>query len=205
YVERWAYKHPQPNDFFHTMENVSGEDLSWFWRGWFINNWQIDQSVNSVRYLRNDPANGAVVKISNLGRMPMPVSIEIKLVDGTTSRISLPVEIWQRNSEWNFRSGTSLEIEKVTLDPEMTLPDVNRNNNFWEKGTGFLEKDIILDPYLGTFSSSIIPVKLTFTDKDGVLMLESDGQPPIALESVGKDTFAMPAYGIEVKFNEART
>jgi hypothetical protein len=33
-VERWAFKHPTPDDFFRTMENVA-EDLSWFWRGWF--------------------------------------------------------------------------------------------------------------------------------------------------------------------------
>src|SRR5690606_25133815 len=36
YVERWAFKHPQPADFFRTVEDVSGEDLDWFWRGWFF-------------------------------------------------------------------------------------------------------------------------------------------------------------------------
>ena len=42
YIRNWAYKHPTPWDFFHAMENGSGEDLSWFWRGWFMNNWKLD-------------------------------------------------------------------------------------------------------------------------------------------------------------------
>src|SRR5690606_25679784 len=36
YIERWAFKHPQPADFFRTIEDVAGEDLDWFWRGWFL-------------------------------------------------------------------------------------------------------------------------------------------------------------------------
>jgi aminopeptidase N len=47
YIDRWAFKHPTPWDFFHTMENVSGEELNWFWRGWFFNKWKIDQAVKS--------------------------------------------------------------------------------------------------------------------------------------------------------------
>jgi len=40
YTERWAFKHPMPDDFFRTIENVAGEDLGWFWRSWFMNNWR---------------------------------------------------------------------------------------------------------------------------------------------------------------------
>src|SRR4029079_12972813 len=57
YVRRWAFKHPTPTDFYHTIENVSGEDLGWFWRGWVINNWKLDQTVKSVDYEDNDPKN----------------------------------------------------------------------------------------------------------------------------------------------------
>ena len=35
YIDRWAFKHPQPSDFFRTIEDVAGMDLAWFWRGWF--------------------------------------------------------------------------------------------------------------------------------------------------------------------------
>ena len=59
YVSRWAFKHPTPWDFFHTMENVGGEDLGWFWRGWVLNTWKIDQSVKGVKYIDNVPEKGA--------------------------------------------------------------------------------------------------------------------------------------------------
>ena len=39
YIRRWAFKHPTPWDFFHTIENVGGEDLGWFWRGWVACCW----------------------------------------------------------------------------------------------------------------------------------------------------------------------
>ena len=45
YISRWAFKHPTPWDFFHTMENVAGEDLGWFWRSWVFNTWKLDQTV----------------------------------------------------------------------------------------------------------------------------------------------------------------
>ncbi|HTS89212.1 MAG TPA: M1 family metallopeptidase, partial [Gemmatimonadales bacterium] len=48
YVRRWAFKHPQPADFFRTMNNALGEDLSWFWRAWFIEDDHLDQAVDSV-------------------------------------------------------------------------------------------------------------------------------------------------------------
>src|SRR5690606_21949362 len=42
YIATWAYKHPTPSDFFRFMESEAGEDLSWWWRGWYFNNWQLD-------------------------------------------------------------------------------------------------------------------------------------------------------------------
>ena len=49
YTRRWAFKHPQPADFFRTIEEVSGRDLSWFWRGFFYTTAALDQSVESVK------------------------------------------------------------------------------------------------------------------------------------------------------------
>jgi hypothetical protein len=52
YARRWAFKHPEPADFFRTMEDASGEDLDWFWRGWFYGTDACDMSLDSVRYSR---------------------------------------------------------------------------------------------------------------------------------------------------------
>ena len=60
YARRWAFKHPTPADFFRTMEDASGEDLDWFWRGWFYGVEACDISLDSVRHAIFDPnANNA--------------------------------------------------------------------------------------------------------------------------------------------------
>jgi hypothetical protein len=54
YARRWAFKHPEPADFFRTMEDASGEDLDWFWRGWFFGTDPVDLAIDSVKYFRPD-------------------------------------------------------------------------------------------------------------------------------------------------------
>jgi hypothetical protein len=129
YIRRWAFKHPTPWDFFHTMENVAGEDLSWFWRGWVFNNWQLDQAVKEVRYLDNKPENGAAITIENLDKMVMPVDVLVRESNGKEQRLHLPVEVWQRGAQWTFNVPTTSKITEVVLDPDKKLPDMNRQNN----------------------------------------------------------------------------
>ena len=54
YAQRWMYKRPTPSDFFRTMEEASGVDLDWFWRGWFYTTDHVDISVDRVFQLRLD-------------------------------------------------------------------------------------------------------------------------------------------------------
>lgn len=131
YINRWAYKHPTPWDFFHTMENVSGEELNWFWRGWFINKWKVDQAVKNVKPVNGDFKNGAQITVENLGQLPMPTTVEIKFKDGTTETVKLPVEIWKRNTEWTFQIDSTKEVTNVKLDPKSIVPDINPKNNVW--------------------------------------------------------------------------
>ncbi len=56
YAKRWAFKHPEPADFFRTMEDASGEDLDWFWRGWFYGTEACDISLDSVKHAIPDVA-----------------------------------------------------------------------------------------------------------------------------------------------------
>jgi hypothetical protein len=133
YINRWAFKHPTPWDFFHTMENAGGEDLSWFWRGWVLNSWKIDQSVKEVKYVKSLPANGAEITLENLEKMPMPVTVLVREANGKEYKLDLPVEIWQRGSEWTISIPSTTEIKEVILDPDKKLPDWNRDNNKWKK------------------------------------------------------------------------
>jgi hypothetical protein len=132
YIRNWAFKHPTPWDFFHAMENGSGEDLTWFWRGWFMNNWKIDMAVLAVDYIQNNPANGAVITIQNREKLPMPVTVEVKEINGKTSVIKFPVEIWQRGGDWKFEYPSTRKIESVTIDPDKMLPDSDESNNVWK-------------------------------------------------------------------------
>jgi hypothetical protein len=132
YIRNWAFKHPTPWDFFHAMENGSGEDLSWFWRGWFMNNWKIDMAVVGVEYIQNNPANGALITIQNREKLPMPVTVEVKEINGKTAVIKFPVEIWQRGGDWKFEYPSTRKIESVTIDPDKMLPDSDESNNVWK-------------------------------------------------------------------------
>jgi len=131
YVARWAFKHPTPWDFFRTMENVGGEDLSYFWRGWFMTNSKFDQGVADIKYVGNDPAKGALVTIENLEQLVMPVEVAIQTADGKADTVKLPVEIWQRGGTWTFLYPSTTTLSQVTIDPQGALPDVNRANNTW--------------------------------------------------------------------------
>lgn len=131
YTEAWAYKHPSPYDFFNCMNNAAGEDLNWFWKEWFFTNWTLDQSISNVTYVDNDPAKGALITIENNSKMIMPVIVEVEQSKGEKGTIRLPVEIWQRGGTWTFKYPSTSKIEKVKLDPENVLPDVDRKNNEW--------------------------------------------------------------------------
>jgi hypothetical protein len=133
YTEAWAYKHPTPYDFFNCINNAAGEDLNWFWKEWFFTTWTLDQAITDVKYVDNDPAKGALITIENKGKMIMPVIIKIQQSNGDTGIVKLPVEIWQRNGTWTFKYPSKNKIDKVILDPEKVLPDVNRKNNEWTK------------------------------------------------------------------------
>jgi hypothetical protein len=202
YVDRWAYKHPMPDDFFRTIENVAGEDLGWFWRSWFVNNWRLDQSINSVKYIKNDAKNGAIVTIENLDKMPMPVTMQVKTKSGIISIKKLPVEIWERNKEWSFTLDTNEELESITLDPENVLPDYNSENNVWT----LAKNGVVVSPsykeYVGKFSSKQIPIKVEFTSEDDALTLNATGQQSIDLEDAGNGKFTFDQAGLVIQFGK---
>lgn len=131
YMEQWAFKHPTPYDFFHAIENHSGETLDWFWRGWYLKDWKIDLAVADVSYVNNDPASGAIITIRTLEKLPMPVEVAIKEVNGKTATVNLPVEIWQHGDTWKFIHRSTSELQEVIIDPENKYTDIDATNNSW--------------------------------------------------------------------------
>ncbi|WP_026090719.1 M1 family metallopeptidase [Sandarakinorhabdus sp. AAP62] len=68
YSRRWRFKRPTPYDFFRTMEEASGVDLDWFWRGWFYSTDHVDISLDKVVQARLDTRNPEVEKAYNRER-----------------------------------------------------------------------------------------------------------------------------------------
>lgn len=135
YIKRWAFKHPTPWDFFRTLEDVSGEDLAWFWRAWMLNNYALDIAVNNIEYIeQGKPELGAQIHLENMDKMAMPVTVKITEENGNVIRIKLPVEVWQRGAKYNFNVNSKTKIKAVEVDPDIRLPDINRDNNLLKVG-----------------------------------------------------------------------
>src|SRR5207245_8549427 len=92
YIRRWAYKHPTPADFFRSMEDGLGEDLSWFWRGWLYRTDVVDLAVDSSATRADWPGTlQALIVLSSLGGLPMPVELRLTYDGGATQSARLPV------------------------------------------------------------------------------------------------------------------
>ncbi|HET8551590.1 MAG TPA: M1 family metallopeptidase [Gammaproteobacteria bacterium] len=129
YARAWAFKHPSPSDFFRAMSSAGGEELSWFWRGWFAHNWQLDMAVEGVKYVDNDPAKGALVTVANLDKLVMPATLQVTYVDGSTRRVRVPVETWQRHHKFEVTVPGDKRVKSATIDPDHAIPDGNRSND----------------------------------------------------------------------------
>ena len=142
YSQRWMFKHPQPADFFRSMEDGLGESLSWFWRGWFYTAYANDQAVTNVARDNAKDVFGNESKGTNYFRITleqkggiiMPVEMDITFTDGTKERVKLPADIWRQNERlFTYGMATSKDIAQVVVDPDEAFADINRSNNTWKK------------------------------------------------------------------------
>lgn len=125
YIATWAYKHPTPSDFFRLMESEAGEDLSWFWRGWYANNWELDMAVTGV--------DGNTVTVENRDRLVMPATLRVTFDDKSTRDIHIPVETWQQHTSFGVVVPGKGRIVTATIDPDHRIPDRDRSNDTWPR------------------------------------------------------------------------
>jgi hypothetical protein len=128
YTRRWVFKHPQPADFFRTMEEVSGRDLSWFWRGFFFTTAALDQSVETVG---PGPDGSTLVTLRSLGAAVMPVELGLAFADGTRETVKLPVEIWYGGNRYVYRVEPGKQVVSARVNPDGRFPDVVPANDAW--------------------------------------------------------------------------
>ena len=125
YSRRWAFKHPDPADFFRTMEDASAIDLDWFWRGWFYSTDNVDVSVEGVKWF----------KMKNVDKpFENKAKVENKEIKGKKNqsddpKYAMPFE----PSEFYFSSTNKNEYREFMnqVDDEK-IKMQNSNKNFYE-------------------------------------------------------------------------
>jgi len=127
YVRRWAFKHPTPGDFFRTIENVSGRDLSWFWRGFFYSTDVLDIAIDSV--VSSD--SQAVISLKRNTTIVFPVTMRLALSDGSTQDVSLPVDIWAHGERYDAVVEVKARVTGARLWVDPFVPDWNPSDDVW--------------------------------------------------------------------------
>jgi hypothetical protein len=135
FIRDWAFKHPSPSDFFREMDSSGGEDLSYFWRGWYLNNWEMEMAVTSAKLVdEKDAAKGVDVTVENLGQLVLPATLRVNLADGGHVNVQVPVETWLLNTSHTFTVETAGAVSSVVLDPDHALPMMDRSKTMVRVG-----------------------------------------------------------------------
>jgi aminopeptidase N len=131
YARRWSFKHPTPADFFRTIENVSGEDLSWFWNAFFYGTDVLDIAIDGVSTRETNGRTVARISLRRATTIPFPVTMRLRFNDESTRDVHLPVEIWARGDRYVAEIPIDHPIIGVRLWPDPTVPDWNDANDVW--------------------------------------------------------------------------
>jgi hypothetical protein len=127
FMDRWHGKHPIPWDFFNTVNDVTGQNLNWFWSSWYFSNNYIDLAVGGVERTGNE----YTVVLNNIGGMPAPVDLEVHYADGSNEVIHETPAIWaadQKRATVTISTGKSLQ--SLALNGGIWM-DADSTNNRW--------------------------------------------------------------------------
>jgi len=133
YGRRWIGRHPEPEDFFNAIEDVTGRDLSWFWGTWFFEGWSLDQAVAGVVA----QGDSVAITLEDRGMAPMPVLLAVTRADGSVVRVDVPVGVWLAGARRQVvKVPAGAGVVRVEIDPDALFPDVDRDNQLWTAGGG---------------------------------------------------------------------
>jgi hypothetical protein len=162
YARRWAFKHPAPADFFRTMEDASGVDLDWFWRGWFYDIQPVDISLDSVR----------AFTVGGEGTVELVAPVSIDPQEERPERTAVTDALYQiRNRQSGMRflvdQDTTLRDFYYYYKPEKKAPFATPSSGTRRRTGPGLDKvpDTDLKKYAGNFY-----YELTFSNKGGLVM-----------------------------------
>lgn len=131
YTRRWAFKHPTPGDFFRTIENVSGTDLSWFWRSWWYTTDKLDFALTGVETRGDGEARTVHLEVARRTGVVLPPAVRVRYEDGTTEDFRFPVDVWARGASVSLSASARGKVVGARLWPDGTVPDWNPANDTW--------------------------------------------------------------------------
>lgn len=130
YINDWSGKHPTPHDFFASFNKYAGEDLSWYWKPWFFEACYSDLAASQAIGELEGPA---VVKVENLGGIPLPVKLTVRLKDNTVKTVERDASVWKSGEKSALikLENKCSEIDSVKLGSS-EIPDVYPENNVYK-------------------------------------------------------------------------
>lgn len=168
YARRWAFKHPTPADLFRTINDATGENLDWFWRGWFYSTDPCDISLDSVKYARADTDAPLPQGRSMTRRIDKPLVNEFEDISKIRNRENKNIRFYTdrdtaaRDFYWRYARGLAsvdTSTYSTTMQPPLEQLDADGKQQF--AGKHFYEL---------TFSNKgglVMPIIVEWTFKDG--------------------------------------
>ncbi len=167
YIRRWAKKSPTPYDFFYTFEDVSGEDLSWFWEPWYFKMGYSDVAIESYK-------NGKLV-VKQIGDRPVPLSVSVDYKPNGNSKPETYTAMKSSNAWEGDDKEISISIpngkQVSTIVVNSIFPDFNELDNYYPSISERYEAfDLNIQDMQGVYV--INSSEITVTEKSGILVLE---------------------------------
>lgn len=162
YCERWAFKHPTPADFFRTMEDASGVDLDWFWRGWFYGIDAVDIALDSIRWykidLENDPEKKEYVSKQKVSAPTQDFSRSLNRESG------MPFKVDEDPSLQDFYTKNPPHLSADTIiSTKMQLYE----NTFSDREKKSFADDNYYELHFSNKGGLVMPVIIEWTFEDG--------------------------------------
>lgn len=145
----FKFKHPTPNDIKRTAERVSGAELDWYLTDWTQTTNTIDYGITAVK----ENGENTVVNLERIGRMPMPIDLQVEYTDGNVETFYIPLRMmhfekenptpaikrtvladwaWANPKyEWSIAKPKNT-IKKITIDPSGLMADIRLTDNVFE-------------------------------------------------------------------------
>jgi len=125
FIDRWKYKHPTPLDYFNTFNEVSQQNLNWFWQAWYYQMGGIpDLAITGVE----KTGNRLSVTVENSGDLPLPVVLSFYNNDTLIKTITEPAAGWLNTKKRIISYDLTVPVTLIRLSNDI-IPDANRKDN----------------------------------------------------------------------------